>query len=107
MGHIPVPLCISIFMGICIFIVQLQTHHDIKPAHLSHPVSLSQVAAGLSREGLGIKKDLGGDLFEVIQWVSGRDGKQKVILWAFLALLFSNCFIGEEMLFKVEICDRP
>lgn len=46
-------------------IVQLQSHHGMNPAHLSHP------SPGAERAGN--KKDLGSDLLRV---------KQKVILWA-------------------------
>lgn len=49
---------------------------------LSHTVSLSQVADGLSKEVLGRKADLGSDLLKVIEQASGSDGKQNVILWA-------------------------
>lgn len=49
-------------------IVQLQSHHGMNAAHLSHP---SPGADGL--KGLGIKEGLGSDLLLVIQWETEGD----------------------------------
>lgn len=74
-------------------IVQLQSHHGMNAAHLSHP------SPGAERAGN--KRGFG-------KWFAPGDsvGNRRWFYGPLLVLMFSNCFIGEEMLFKVEICDR-